>query len=345
MMPSIDEISLPIIVALFLASSIGILFAGTALTRLAETLARETGMGQAIAGGFLLGATTSLPGLMTSVTSALASYPQMAVANAVGGIAAQTAFLGIADLCHPKTNLEHVAASPENLIQGALLVTLLGAILLAANLPEVTLFAIHPISPLLIVAYLYGVSLSSRSKNAPMWHPQRTSETQSEPRDQATGQVSWPSRIPRFLFLGSIVIACGWLLARSGIAAVGSIGLSESFVGGFFTAVSSSLPELVTSIAAVRFGAYTLAVGGIIGGNAFDTIFVAIADAAYREGSIYHAIGPSQVFILSLAIVMTGILLMGLLTREKRGIANIGFESFGILSLYFFGVLGLIWLG
>ena len=96
----------------------------------------------------------------------------------------------------------------------------------------------------------------------------------------------------------------------------------------------TSLPELVTSVAAVRRGALTLAVGGIIGGNAFDTIFVAFSDIAYRDGSIYHAITGQQVYLISLTILMTGVLLLGLLRREERGIVNIGFESFLILLLY-----------
>ena len=106
-------------------------------------------------------------------------------------------------------------------------------------------------------------------------------------------------------------------------------------VGTFPTAVVTSLPELVTSVAAVRRGALTLAVGGIIGGNAFDTIFVAFSDVAYREGSIYHAISERQLFLISLTILLTGLLLLGLLRREKHGIANIGFESFLVLVLYF----------
>jgi cation:H+ antiporter len=75
-------------------------------------------------------------------------------------------------------------------------------------------------------------------------------------------------------------------------------------------------------------------VSGIIGGNAFDTLFVAISDVAYREGSIYHAITSQQMFLMALTTLLIGILLMGLLRREERGIANIGFESFAILVLY-----------
>jgi cation:H+ antiporter len=105
------------------------------------------------------------------------------------------------------------------------------------------------------------------------------------------------------------------------------------------------LPELVTSVAAVRQGSQTLAVSGIIGGNAFDTLFAAVADIAYREGSIYHAITSQQTFFIVLTVLMTGILLMGLLRRQERGIANIGFESFFIMLLYVGAALFLMWNG
>ena len=89
-------------------------------------------------------------------------------------------------------------------------------------------------------------------------------------------------------------------------------------IGGLFTAVATSLPELVTSVAAVRQGALTLAVGGVIGGNAFDVLFVAFSDVAYRGGSIYHAITSQQIFVIALTLLLTGILLLGLLRRKKE---------------------------
>ena len=100
----------------------------------------------------------------------------------------------------------------------------------------------------------------------------------------------------------------------------------------------TSLPELVTSVAAVRRGALTLAVGGIIGGNAFDTLFVAASDIAYRDGSIYHHVSNSVLLWVALSILMTGVLLMGLLRREKHGLGKIGFESVTLIGLYFAGV-------
>lgn len=124
-----------------------------------------------------------------------------------------------------------------------------------------------------------------------------------------------------------------------GIAILARTGLSETVVGAFFTAIATSLPELVTAVAAVRQGALTLAVGDIIGGNTFDVLFIAFSDVAYRGGSIYHAISLNEVYMASLTIVLAGILLLGLLRREKSGIANIGFESFLVLVLYAMSVV------
>lgn len=85
---------------------------------------------------------------------------------------------------------------------------------------------------------------------------------------------------------------------------------------------------------AVRRGALTLAVGGIIGGNAFDTVFLAFSDVFYREGSLYHAVSEQQILLISLTMLLTGILLLGLLRRQRQGLANIGFESVLMLLLY-----------
>ena len=126
----------------------------------------------------------------------------------------------------------------------------------------------------------------------------------------------------------------GWVISKTGIAITASTNLSEGLVGGVFTAVSTSLPELVIAITAVRLKSVTLAVGDIIGGNAFDTLFIAASDVFYRKGSIYADISTIEQYWLAITVLMTGILLMGLLHRERHGIANIGWESFLVVLLY-----------
>lgn len=336
-MPDLSGISLTLSVVLFAAAAIAILVVGTRLTGVADALADRTGLGEALVGAVLLGASTSLSGIVTSVTAAAAGNAELAISNAVGGIAAQTVFLSVADVFYRRANLEHAAASPANLLQGTLLVTLLAIPLMAFAGPQVTLWSIHPATPLMLGAYVFGLRIVSRTQEEPMWGPTETSETQSEEEqdeDGSTADLSMAGLWLRFALFAAVIGSAGWIVARTGINIAEQTGLTATLVGGLLTAVVTSLPELVTSVAAVRRGALTLAVGGIIGGNAFDTIFIAFSDIAYRDGSIYHAITGQQVYLISLTILLSGILLLGLLRREKRGIANIGFESFLVLLLY-----------
>ncbi len=106
--------------------------------------------------------------------------------------------------------------------------------------------------------------------------------------------------------------------------------------------VTASLPELVTVLAAVRLGAVTLAVGDIIGGNSFDVLFVAVADVAFRDGSIYHAADDQSIFLMSVTIVLTAVLAAGMIGRERR---HIGFEGVAILGFYALGIGSLIAMG
>lgn len=122
-MPDLSGVSLTLSVILFVVAALAILLAGTRLTGVADALADRTGLGEAIVGAVLLGASTSLSGIVTSVTAAYAGNAELAVSNAVGGIAAQTVFLSVADVFYRRANLEHAAASAANLAQGTLLVT------------------------------------------------------------------------------------------------------------------------------------------------------------------------------------------------------------------------------
>ncbi len=72
--------------------------AGPRITRVVDQLADRTGIGEAAAGAVLLGASTSLGGSVLSVTSAWNGHAELAISNAMGGIAVQTFFLAIADM-------------------------------------------------------------------------------------------------------------------------------------------------------------------------------------------------------------------------------------------------------
>lgn len=331
-------------VGLFAASAMVIAAAGVVMANTADRLADRTGLGEAITGGVFLGASTSLSGFVTSVSTAFQGHADLALANAVGGITAQTFFLAIADILYRRANLEHAAASMTNLMQGTLLIALLSLPIAATFMPPWQVFGCHPATLVVAIAYVGGVRLVSRAGRDPLWGPKQTSETRLDRPDEARGgSRTLTILISRFVLLAALVGLAGYLIGQAGLAISIKTGMTQGLVGAFLTAVSTSLPELVTTVAAVRRGALTLAVGGIIGGNTFDVLLIAASDAAYRGGSIYHQVSALPIFILVMTILMTAVLLLGLLRRERHGIANIGFESVLLIVIYFVGTGYLIW--
>ncbi len=313
---------------------------GVQMTQVARDLAHASGLGEAVMGALFIGAATSLSGITTSVVAAHSGYPGLAISNALGGIAAQTTFLAIADLVYRRANLEHAAAAAENLFMTALLITLLSIHLVGIAVPEFQILWIHPASLVLLLAYVFGIRLLAQTHDAPMWLPKRTSDTPTQVQTSSEHPADTLLQMwGKFVFYALFVGAAGWSLAQLAVPLGDKTGLSQGFVGGVFTAVTTSIPELVVAISAVRMGALSLAVGDIIGGNAFDTLFIAASDLAYQSGSIYTAVSATEIFWLSNSLLMAGVLLLGLIYRERYGPVNMGLESLIILLLYVAGLV------
>jgi len=331
---------------LFAATAAGIGLGGARLAAYADQLADRTGMGEALTGMILLGLITALPGIAASVTVALEGYPGMAINNAMGGIALQTVAIAAADVFYARANLEHAAASMENLLQTILLILLMSLVLLGVSGPDMTLAHIHPVTLLLFVAAVFGFHLVKHARGRPMWEPRQTSETVPDEPEERSERHSMPHLVAGLLLTGVFTLACGSLAAEAAEGVLKQTDLAESIVGGLFLAIATSLPELFTSIGAVRRGAVTLAVSGVVGGNFFDVLFVCAADLVYLPGSLYHGegVGDEEVFVTTLAILLNGGLLTGLLHRQQRGPGNIGFEGIFMIATYLIGFI-VLWLG
>lgn len=323
--------NMPVAVAVFLMAAAAIAIAGTRLSRVIDRLADRTGLGEAMSGMILLGAVTSLAGLVVSLAAATDGNASLAVSNSMGGIAIQTLFIVIADATYRRANLEHAAASLTNIFSSVLLMVMLAIVIVGVAAPPVSVLGIHPVTVLLVATYGYGLVLSRKTSESPMWRPARTGATkvdipEPQPRDERLASL-WIS----FGLLAVVVILAGYAVFASGTTIATESGLSNTAVGAFLTGVATSLPELVTTLAAVRVGALTLAVAGIVGGNTFDVLFVAASDVAYREGSIYAAVTQADIFTLAWTMLIASIVTAGLVQRDRKGI---GFEGIAVVVIY-----------
>lgn len=332
-----SEFSLLISLIIFGITAGVITYVGYYLSTYADQLADITGFGEAATGAILLGAVTSLSGIVTSVVAAIELDAALAVSNSLGGITAQTAFLAIADITYRKANLEHAAASIANIMYGMILILLLMELLFISVTPNVSIWGVHPGILIVPVSYIAGLKMVTDAESKQMWSPKETRKTVLDVPNEEFKQKSLTALLLKFIASAIIIAACGYIVAQVGIEIADKSGLSSNFVGALFTAVSTSLPELVVTITAVSQGALTLAVGNILGGNTFDILMVPIADVFYREGSILHHSGEGSQIVMVLAGFITTILTLGLIDREKEGLGNIGWESFILLLSFVAG--------
>lgn len=334
-LPSVPWPLLPS-VAVFVVGGVITIVGSIRLVALGDALADRTGWGEAVFGVVFFGVATGLSGIVMTAVTASTGHPELGYSNAVGGIAAQTTAVAVADAFYRRVNLEHAAASLSNLLFGCLLVALLSLALLGSFTPDVTVWGIHPISVVLVACYLGGLRLIRTAGTRPMWNPVGTAETRPDvPQehgvlDRQATSVLWT----RFALVGIFVAVSGWAVSLAAESVVETTGLSTGFTGGVLLGIVNGLPETVTAIAAVRQGAVTLAVAAVLGGNILDVITLVVGDVAYRQGSIYHAASTDDLLITTVGLFMTTTLLGGLLVRQACGWGRLGFEGIILVASY-----------
>lgn len=337
----------------FVAAMAAVAVVGPRLARIAEAIANRLELGHVLVGAVLLGVVTSLPGLVLTVTAAARGETELAVSNALGGVAAQTLFLAIADIVFRRGTLSSHVPTRQVGYQAALLMVLLAFVIIGLGSPSVAVWRIHPVSAGLVVGYVGGLYLSRRLdlRGAAAIGPEpdpsdveggrsglrgKLGTLEESPAVRHEEQRSWSSIWTRFAVFAAVLVGAGFVLALTGGELASSTALSATSVGVLLTAVATSTPELVTSVAAARRGAIGLAAGDIIGGNTFDTLFIAAADVA-SDGPIMAQAGSSAIGLAGLVVLLNGVLLGGLV-RQGSGARNTDVESLSIVAIWLFAV-------
>jgi cation:H+ antiporter len=133
-------------------------------------------------------------------------------------------------------------------------------------------------------------------------------------------------------------IVAGFILASTGDAIAQQTGIAESFVGMVLGGISTSLPELSTTLAAVKIRQYEMAFGDAFGTNLFSTMLLFFADLAYPGEPVLNIAGRFLLFAVLLAITLTAIYLAGLIERRNYTIFRMGVDSLTVLVFYAVGL-------
>ncbi len=335
---------------LILAGAV-VIVAGARFTRLADEIGNRLNLGAGWIGLILLATVTSLPELVTGGTATYIGNVDLGLGAILGSCSFNITLIVLLNaLWGGGSVLRDVSASHALTSSFGLL--LIGMALLGIVLSDK--FADRPVAAqiteaswalLILVTYLSCMRL--------IYHYERT-------RNNMDGQSGERRRVgtsltSRVAVVALVLVAASWWLARLGDVLstheIEMLGrpLGATFVGACFLALATSLPEIATSVAAVRLGKLVMALGNIFGSNMFNiSVIPALKGISLLRGDAVMLAGEAsnstQNLIAGLlAILLTTIAIGGLAYQSKRKmLRRFGLDSILIAVTYAGGMILLL---
>ena len=315
----------------FIACTAVILFAGTRLSKYGDVIAEKTGLGRTWVGLVLMASVTSLPELITGISSVTVyDLPNIAAGDVFGSCMFNILIIALLDYKIDAAPLS-ARAHQGQVLTAAFGILMLGvaALSLAAGsrLPAVGWAGIY--SPLLLVLYPTAMRLAF------LYERRRIAEFIQDVAEEAQYQeISKKRAYGMYALNALIIVGAATYLPHIGDRIAETTGLGRTFAGSIFVALTTSLPEVVVSFAAVRMGAVDLAVGNLFGSNLFNLGILALDDILYTKGPLLAAISDNHLLTVIAAISMTAIAVIGLTYRAGRKFLFFSWDSFGICVVY-----------
>jgi cation:H+ antiporter len=321
--------------------------AGTRLTHSVNAIAGRTGLGKAFTGMLLLGGITSLPEVAAVSTSAAIGNAPLAVNNLLGTASVNLVLLAVADFLYGRGALTAVAATPATLMQGVLSMLLASFVAIAATAGDIPIAGVGAASSLLLVAAAAAIWIASGFESRHVWEAVEREDAPDHrpqpPKRRADKKSEWPLRrlIAATAAAGAVILVAGFVLSITADTLAARTGIQAGMVGFLLVGLSTSLPEISSITTAVRLREYDMAVGDIFGTNLFNFSLIFVADLFYVGGPVLATTGPFESIGAMLAVLITGIFLVGLLERRSISFLRMGLDSLAALVAFAAGIAAL----
>ena len=326
---------------LFLVNAVAIVLAGTYLSRYGDQIAELSGLGRLWIGVVLMAAATSLPEIFTTMSAGWIDAPDLAAGNLFGAGMSNMLTLALIDLLYRQKRVWQQAALEHTLTAAlAMVLTGLAAFFVMLRI-EVVQLGVGFESLVLPILYLLGMRVVLRQEDMA-----RRQRAQSELAEEMAGAYDGGAfrreelrrAIIGFAIAAGVLLVAAPVLTQSAEQIAQETGVSSTFIGTSLVAITTSMPELVVSIAAVRMGAFDLAVGNLFGSNAFNMAAFFFADLAYRQGSLLSTVSTTHALTGLWVIIMMNIGLMGIIYRAEKRFMLIEPDSLLMLVAYVLGL-------
>ena len=319
----------------FIACAGIILVAGTYLSKYGDIIAEKTGLGRTWIGVVLMASVTSLPELVTGISSvALFALPDIAVGNILGACMLNLLMIPVLDFIGGSAPISSRVHQGHILTAGfaiLMLAVVSVSALLGTSLPSIGWIGVN--SFIFIAIYLLAMRMVF------FYEKRRIAEFVKEMAEEVQYRhISKSKAYTMFGLNALVIIGAAIYLPHLGEEIAASTGLGETFVGSVFIALSTTLPELVVSVSALTIGAADMAVGNLFGSNVFNIFVLAIDDLFYTSGPLLARVSGNHLVSALCAIAALSIVIIGLTYRADKKPTFFAWDSLAILALYIFNL-------
>ncbi|MFZ5857279.1 MAG: sodium:calcium antiporter [Chloroflexota bacterium] len=329
----------------FILCAAAIVWVANYLSKYGDVIAEKTGFGRAWIGAILIAGVTSLPELASGISAVVwLDAPNLAAGAVLGSCLFNLMLIAVMDLNYqPGRVLAN--AQDVHILSGGLGVLLLGLValdvLLGPGLNGFGILGISFLSIVIVVLYAIGGKMIAGLEKERMG---QVLEQEARALDYA--HISARKAYAIFVLSAIGVILLGVWLSTIGDRLSTVTGLSRSFVGNLFLAMSTSLPEIAASIAAIRFGAIDLAIGNVLGSNLFNITLLAVYDLADGRGNFWASLNNANGFAAVMTMMMTGVVIISLMYRASpRTPYRFSWDGIALIFMYLGSILVLYFLG
>lgn len=253
--------SLFMVLLLFAAGLLCIIKGGDLFVDAASWIAEASGIPKFIIGATVVSFATTMPEMLVSVFAALQGNADIAVGNAVGSVTANVGLI----MCVALICMECAMTRKQFGVKACLL---LAAILaLFGFTRDGQLSVLESVLILVIfVGFLVESLIAARQEQG-----SKLSAQEERPKiDKKTVLLN----ISKFLLGAAGIVLGAQLLIDNGSALARMLGVPDAVIAATMIAIGTSLPELVTTLTAIKKKQASLSVGNIIGANIMDLTLI-----------------------------------------------------------------------
>lgn len=279
-------------VLIYLVLAAAIVTLSMKLSDYVDLLDKTTDISGAFLGGVMLAAVTSLPELLTTISSVLfVKQPDLVMGNILGSNLFNLTVLGALMVIGVKRfSKGRISVSHR---QTVYCISLISAVLLLNLFIKIdfNILSISVISILIMIVYILSVKTMSGAES-------------SGDDEEVHTDLTPKQLFIRFGICSVLLITVSILITYATDRIAVEFDLGRTFAGALLLATATSLPELVSASTLLRKNNVNAMVGDIVGSNLFNFTILVVADIFMLNQSIY-AMNQEAVLLLSIGCVST----------------------------------------